>query len=223
MRFQSAPSVGSSKRSRTVEKRSKRQRVSLAVLLCGLGVWDHVMRQRTLPVVVCCVLGFLEDLRIGHERVARRSTADPSRPRLSVPVRAAALSCNVPGLAYRSGKRASARPSDGALVAGVFTELYGINTVCTESVKTLTKKCARVILYTLWVIHPCALLCQRLHTLCDRYVLYSTYFEPMSCLQGLSGPLAVFSCTLVRGYLPVIYHPHIYLERIGYNRILTVL
>jgi len=31
----------------------------------------------------------------------------------------------------------------------------------------------------------------------------------MSCLPGLSGPLAAFSCTLVRGYLPVIYHPDI--------------
>jgi len=57
--------------------------------------------------------------------------------------------------------------------------------------------------------HPCALLCQRLHTLCDRYVLYSTCFQPMSCLQGLSGPHAAFSCTLVRGYLPVIYYPDI--------------
>jgi len=50
-------------------------------------------------------------------------------------------------------------------------------------------------------------LCQRLDTLCGRYVLYCTWSSPTSCLQGLSGPLAAFSCTLVRGYLPVMYHP----------------
>jgi len=41
----------------------------------------------------------------------------------------------------------------------------------------------------LLMYHPCALLCQRLHSLCDRYVLYSTFFNQSAAFRDRQGHL----------------------------------